>query len=169
LADWTLRFNLVKDRLSLVDQKLIHDELVFQENNSAVGLPVGVIHGDLFRDNVLFINDEVSGLLDFYSVGTGVLLVDIAIAVNDWCLNESSDGLDDINLRAFLSAYETLRPLSIIELDYLPIALRAAALRFWLSRLELKYFPRGGVMIQKKDPLVFRQLLEKYRTMQHCA
>ena len=169
LADWTLRFNLVKDRLSLVDQKLIHDELVFQENNSAVGLPVGVIHGDLFRDNVLFINDEVSGLLDFYSVGTGVLLVDIAIAVNDWCLNESSDGLDDIKLRAFLSAYETLRPLSIIELDYLPIALRAAALRFWLSRLELKYFPRSGVMIQKKDPLVFRQLLEKYRTMQHCA
>ena len=165
-VDWTLRFNLVKDQLSLIDQKLIHDELVFQKNNAVVGLPVGVIHGDLFKDNVLFLDDKVSGLLDFYSAGTGVLLMDIAIAVNDWCLNESSEGLDDTKLRALLSAYETLRPLSLIELNYLPIALRAAALRFWLSRLELKYFPRDGVMIQKKDPLLFRQLLDKHRSIQ---
>ena len=157
-----VRYSVVKGQLSAIDQALIQDELDFQESYSSSDLPVGVIHGDLFKDNVLFFNDEVSGLLDFYSASAGVLLLDIAITVNDWCVNKEGI-LESKKTEALLSAYQKVRPMTQSELSYLPIMLRAAALRFWLSRLELQHFPRQGVMTQCKDPLVFRSLLENYR------
>jgi len=164
LAACKAKFNGIKGQLSSIDKFLIQDELIFQESHSLVDLPVGVIHGDLFRDNVLFIDNEVSALLDFYSASSGFLLLDIAITVNDWCVNKESV-LDGIKAEALLSAYQTVRALSQIELRYLPIMLRAAALRFWLSRLELQHFQHPGVMTQTKDPLVFRQLLDNYRSL----
>lgn len=160
-----VKYKVVEGKLSAVDQLLIQDEFDFQDSYSLSNLPEGVIHGDLFKDNVLFFNDEVSGLLDFYSASAGVFLLDVAITVNDWCVNQQGI-LQSQKTAALLSAYQKLRPMPQSELSYLPILLRAAALRFWLSRLEKEHFPRQGVMTHTKDPLEFRRLLENYRLIQ---
>ncbi|MEQ1544015.1 homoserine kinase [Methyloglobulus sp.] len=157
-------FNKIERHLTVVDRALITDELRFQASNQAVDLPKGVIHGDLFKDNVLFIDDKLSGLLDFYSAGTGILVLDLAITANDWC---HDDGVcNPEKLAALLSTYERVRPLESSEKQNWPIQLRAAALRFWLSRLEHQLYPRAGAITQQKDPLVFRQLLWQYRQQQ---
>jgi homoserine kinase type II len=147
--------------LLAADSELINDELAFQAENSSVKLPQGVIHGDLFRDNVLFEADRLSGLLDFYSACIDALLLDVAIAANDWCYENGS--IDKEKLTALLSAYQSLRPLESSEKQQWPVMLRAAALRFWLSRLEHQYYPRPGALIQQKDPLIFRRILLQHR------
>ncbi|MEQ1531537.1 MAG: homoserine kinase [Methylococcales bacterium] len=154
-------FNKIERQIAATDRALINDELRFQAGNRAVDLPRGVIHGDLFRDNVLFVGDKLSGLLDFYSAGTGILLLDIAITANDWC--HANGACNPEKLAALLSAYEMARPLEQPEKQNWPVQLRAAALRFWLSRLEHKLYPRVGALTQQKDPLIFRQLLSQYR------
>ncbi len=148
-------------RLAAVDRELIEDELAFQTDNSPVNLPQGVIHADLFRDNVLFVGDRLSGLLDFYNACTDSLLLDIAITANDWCCE---DGIVNVEkFSALLSAYQSLRPLAPLEKQHWPIMLRAAALRFWLSRLEHRFYPRPGAITQQKDPLLFRRILLQHR------
>ncbi|MDO9168666.1 MAG: homoserine kinase [Methylobacter sp.] len=147
--------------LSAEDRKLIDDELAYQTKNSQADLPRGVIHGDLFRDNALFVDDRLSGLLDFYSACTDTLLLDVAIAANDWCCDNGT--VNDQKFAALLAAYESLRPLEPLEEQHWPTLLRAAALRFWLSRLEHHYYPRPGEMTQQKDPLVFRRILGQHR------
>jgi len=154
-------FNKIERHLSATDRVLINDELRFQASNYAADLPSGVIHGDLFRDNALFVDGQLSGLLDFYSAGTGLLLLDLAITANDWCHDNGVCNLE--KLTALLSAYEKVRPLEQPEKQNWPIQLRAAALRFWLSRLEHHLYPRTGAITQQKDPLIFRQLLSQYR------
>jgi homoserine kinase type II len=147
--------------LSPEDRELIVDELVFQSENSQVNLPRGVIHADLFRDNVLFVDDKLSGLLDFYGACTDALLLDIAITANDWCCDNGKVNLEKFT--ALLAAYQTLRPLETSEKQHWPIMVRAAALRFWLSRLEHQLYPRPGDIIQQKDPLIFRRILLQHR------
>ena len=154
-------FTKIEGHLTATDRALINDELRFQANNYADDLPRGVIHGDLFRDNVLFVDGQLSGLLDFYSAGTGVLLLDLAITANDWCHDNGVCNLE--KLTALLSGYEMVRPLELSEKQNWPVQLRAAALRFWLSRLEHQLYPRTGAITQQKDPLIFRQLLSEYR------
>lgn len=157
-------FNKIDSHLSVTDRTLINDELNFQAKHGAVSMPRGVIHGDLFRDNALFIDEQLSGLLDFYSAGTGSLLLDIAITANDWC--HENETINPGKLAALLCAYEIARPLEPSEKQHWPVQLRAAALRFWLSRLEHQHFPRPGAITQQKDPLIFRQLLRQYRQQQ---
>ena len=152
-------------RLSVTDRALINDELGFQAANASAKLPLGVIHADLFKDNVLFVGDRLSGLLDFYSACTGPLLFDIAITANDWCCENGAINPD--KMTALLSAYQSLRPLTPAEKQHWPILLRAAALRFWLSRLEHQLYPRPGDLIQQKDPLVFKRLLLQHRQCLH--
>lgn len=147
--------------LSAADSELINDELAFQAENSLIKLPQGVIHGDLFRDNVLFEGDQLSGLLDFYSACTDTLLLDVAIAANDWCYENGA--INKEKLTALLTAYQSLRPMSPLEHRHWPIMLRVAALRFWLSRLEHQYYPRSGELTQQKDPLIFRRILLQHR------
>jgi homoserine kinase type II len=147
--------------LSATDRELINDELAFQAENSPVNLPRGVIHADLFRDNVLFVDDRLSGLLDFYSACTDALLLDVAITANDWCCDNGV--VNNEKLSALLSAYGSLRPLELLEKQHWPVMLRAAALRFWLSRMEHRLFPRPGEITQQKDPLVFRRILLQHR------
>lgn len=154
-------FNKIDRYLTATDRALINDELHFQASNYAADLPRGVIHGDLFRDNALFADGQLSGLLDFYSAGTGKLLLDIAITANDWCHDNGVCNLE--KLTALLSAYEMVRPLEQPEKQNWPVQLRNAALRFWLSRLEHQLYPRAGAITQQKDPLIFRQLLSQYR------
>lgn len=156
--------NKIDLHLSVADRTLINDELQFQAKHNSVNLPQGVIHGDLFRDNALFVDDQLSGLLDFYSAGTGSLLLDIAITANDWCHDDGA--VNSEKLTALLHAYAIARPLEPSEKQNWPAQLRAAALRFWLSRLEHQLYPRSGTITQQKDPLVFRQLLQQYRQQQ---
>jgi homoserine kinase, Neisseria type len=153
--------NRIGIHLSTTDRELINDELAFQAKHSPVNLARGVIHGDLFRDNALFVDDRLSGLLDFNSACTDALLLDIAITANDWCCDNGVVNTE--KFAALLSAYESLRPLERQEKRHWPIMLRAAALRFWLSRLEHRCYPRPGEITQQKDPLVFRRILLQHR------
>jgi homoserine kinase type II len=161
LNDCQKLFHQLGAHLNSADSYLIMDELYFQTQNYPKHLPTGVIHADLFRDNVLFDGDKLSGILDFYSAGIGDLLLDLAIAANDWCCDKGIINPDKVS--ALVSAYETLRPLHSNEKRHWQTLLRAAALRFWLSRLVHQYYPRLGNIVQEKDPLFFRQLLEQHR------
>ncbi len=161
LEGWQQQLNKIHDRLSATDRALIKDELLFQTASHSNNLPQGVIHGDLFRDNVLFVDNQLSGLLDFYSACTGALLFDLAITANDWCCENGAINTD--KLTALLAAYQSLRPLEALEKHHWQTQLRAAALRFWLSRLEHQLYPRPGDLIQQKDPLVCKPLLQLHR------
>ena len=121
-------------------------------------LPTGVIHGDLFRDNALFNDHELVGVLDLYDSSDGVFIYDLAVTVNDWC-TKSNGELDNIKTLSLLAAYHHYRPLENNEQNAWPTALRSSALRFWLSRLMDKYFPRSGHLVQKKNPETYRQIL----------
>lgn len=159
--------NKIGVHLSVADRELIDDELVFQAKNTTVNLPRGVIHADLFRDNVLFVDDRLSGLLDFYCACTDSLLLDVAITANDWCCDNGT--VNHQKFTALLTAYESLRALEPPEKQHWPILLRAAALRFWLSRLEHQYYPRPGDITQQKDPSVFRGILLQHRQQTYLA
>jgi homoserine kinase type II len=157
----------ISAHLSATDRDLIDDELAFQAKNSQLNLPQGVIHADLFRDNVLFVDDRLSGLLDFYSACTDTLLLDVAITANDWCCDDGV--VNNEKVSALLAAYQSLRPLEPLEQRHWPILLRAAALRFWLSRLEHQCYPRPGDITQQKDPLTFRRILLQHRQQTYLS
>ena len=122
-----------------------------------------MIHGDLFRDNVLFDDDSLGGFIDFYYACNDVLAYDLAIAVNEWCLHHNGADLGNIDTEkvdAFLSAYQSVRPLTSLELTCWPALLRRAALRFWLSRLHDFHFPQLGEITHAKDPNHFKSILQ---------
>lgn len=119
-------------------------------------LPGGLIHGDLFRDNVLVADGRITGLLDFYSAGPGAFLFDLAVCLNDWA------GPDRPELaEALLAGYESVRSLTDAEREALPLALAAAALRFWLSRLEAEAREQQGEGQVSKDPGEFEVLFRR--------
>ncbi|MFT7414253.1 MAG: homoserine kinase type II [Methylophagaceae bacterium] len=142
--------------------ELLDDELAFQQNYANLDLPMGVTHSDLFRDNALFDGDELKGIIDFYYACDEYLLYDLAVAVNDWCVDEH--GLVNAQrYKALINAYSQQRELSQNEVDNFNLVLRAAALRFWLSRLQDKLFPREGELTQIKKPNAFLKILSQHR------
>lgn len=127
-------------------------------------LPRAIIHGDLFRDNALFVGDELTAIIDFFSAGTGYLMFDLAVTTNDWCLSHCA--LDQTErLRSLIAGYESIRAPTPLERHLWPEILAIAALRFWVSRLadRLLSSDRSAAHRFDKDPNVYRTLLVTHR------
>lgn len=163
LAWWTETVPVVKPFLSAAQAELIDTELAFQQALAASAgyqaLPQGPIHADLFRDNVMFDGPTLSGFFDFYFAGCDTFGFDIAVCLNDWCIDLATGALDDARAQAFVAAYDAVRPLTDTELHLLPSLLRSAAMRFWLSRLWDFHLPRDAAMLQPHDPTHFERVL----------
>lgn len=156
----------LKHCLNKEEQILLEQEIDFlsRMQNDLSQLPQGIIHGDFFKDNVLFEDEKVSGVIDFYYASWAPFIYDLAIAINDWAREQKCAVIDVTKEAALISGYSSLRPLSAIEISYLPIAKKMAALRFWLSRLLDVHFPQSGVLTYQKNPQVFYDLLRFYRS-----
>jgi homoserine kinase type II len=156
----------VKKFLSAQDAALLDSEVALHAQHPLTGIPRGIIHADLFRDNVLMDGEHVGGLIDFYFACTGNLLYDVAITVNDWCMSSggpsTGSGLDAGRTRAMLNAYNAARPFTAKEAEAWPQALRLAALRFWISRLYDLHLPRDGEMVNAHDPEQFKRILQNH-------
>src|SRR5262245_13497495 len=141
---------------------VLERELEFQAEQRFPDLPRGPVHGDLFRDNALLETGRISAVFDFYFAGVHCLLYDVAVCANDWCLvDPQGDGaLDAARVQALLGGYAAQRPLTPLEREAWPAMLRAAALRFWLSRLHDFHLPRPGELVHAHDPEHFRRILE---------
>lgn len=167
LAWWERTLPEILPHVTAAEADLLRSELHFQQElaASAAGraLPRGHIHADLFRDNVLFDDEgsapQISGVLDFYFAGQDTLLFDVAVCLNDWCIDLESGRLLEDRAQALLSAYRGERELAHGEWRLLPALLRAAALRFWISRLWDWYLPRSASMLTPKSPTHFERVL----------
>ncbi|MBI5918799.1 MAG: homoserine kinase [Nitrosomonadales bacterium] len=152
----------VRPFLSDADAALLQGEITFHTQQPLAGLPQGVIHADLFRDNVLIDGTRVGGLIDFYFACNDALLYDVAITVNDWCMDTAIGVLDAERTRALLKAYHRVRAFAPEEAAAWPVALRLAALRFWISRLYDLHLPRDGELIHAHDPQQFQRILQQH-------
>jgi homoserine kinase type II len=142
--------------LSTDDQLLLTKQLDNARQLRAQALPTGIIHGDLFRDNALFTQDPdgqpvLSGIIDFYSACTDLLLLDLAITVNDWCAMPDG-GLDQAKVARLVNAYIGQRPMSQAEQAAWQATLELAACRFWLSRLLDEKLPRHAGVLHAHKP-----------------
>jgi homoserine kinase type II len=164
LSFWQKNAPWLAPQLPEPARALLATELAYQEQlagtRSYAALPRGAIHGDLFRDNVLFDGPRLSGLLDFYFAATDTYLYDIAVCLNDWCTNADGELLHD-RAASFIAAYERERPLQAEERALMPALLRAAALRFWVSRLVDIYKPRDASLLLPRDPTQYERILRR--------
>ncbi|MBB2484451.1 homoserine kinase [Mitsuaria sp. WAJ17] len=169
LAWWSDTVPVVLPFLTPEQAELLASELAFQQqlavSQSYAELPRGPIHADLFRDNVMFEGlpgrEQLSGFFDFYFAGVDTFLFDIAVCLNDWCIDLATGRLDEARAQAFVQAYERERPLSGTEHRLMPALLRAAALRFWVSRLWDYHLPREASLLKPHDPTHFERVLRE--------
>jgi len=146
---------------------LLQRSLAEQSQFAAAGgldaLPSGPAHCDLFRDNVLFDgtfeSPHMGGFIDFYFAGCDTWLFDVAVSVNDWCIHRASGAFVRRRLQAWLQAYHAVRPFTSDEQAAWPLMLRAAALRFWISRLYDFHLPRPAQTLKPHDPRHFERIL----------
>jgi len=151
--------------LSDSEAGLLRTEIAFQQafagTPAYASLPRGPVHADLFRNNVMFVGATLTGCFDFYFAGVDTWLFDLAVTVNDWCIDQDNGRFDAARLRALLDAYHAVRPFTPDEtLAWQPL-LRAAALRFWLSRLYDLHMPRAAEMLTPHDPTHFERILRE--------
>ena len=167
LAWWLAMAPQLQPFLSTDQQHLLHSEMTFQQQLAAspayAALPRGAVHADLFCDNVLFDglpgHEKLTGAFDFYFAGTDTFAYDLAVCLNDWCLDANDATLDPARAQALVGAYQQTRALSTTELRLLPALLRSAALRFWLSRLADWHLPREAALLEPKPPIHFERVL----------
>lgn len=144
--------------LDAADADQLRAEVALQAHHRFTHLPCGVVHADLFRDNVLMHGEQIGGFIDFYYACNDVLIYDLAITLNDWCSLPEGE-IDAARAGALLAGYQSVRPFRADERDAWPLMLRAAALRFWVSRLWDWHRPQSGELTFRKDPTVFQRLL----------
>jgi homoserine kinase type II len=165
LAWWNETVPVVLPHVDAAQAALLRSELAFQNHVAAgsayAALPRGAIHADLFRDNVMFEDGRLTGFFDFYFAGVDTWLFDLAVCLNDWCV-DSATGAHNAQLAAtFIDAYARVRPLAAAERQLMPAMLRAAALRFWISRLWDFHLPREAAMLKPHDPSHFERVLRE--------
>jgi homoserine kinase type II len=161
LAGWRPLFEKSAPRAHEVQAGLageIEAELAFLEKHWPHGLPAGVIHADLFPDNVFFLGDKVSGLIDFYFACNDAFAYDVAVCINAWCF-ESDGSYNVTKAKALIAAYQKARALSAEERKALPILLRGGALRFLLTRLHDWIFRADGALVTPHNPLEYYRKL----------
>lgn len=169
LAWWNQTAPVVLPYLSVSQAALLQSELAYQNHiatsSSYSALPRGPIHADLFRDNVMFENlngePQLSGFFDFYFAGVDSWLFDMAVCLNDWCVNLATSTHNLDRFQSLLRAYDAVRPLQAPERLLLPAMLRGAALRFWISRLWDYHLPRVASVLKAHDPNHFEQVLRE--------
>jgi homoserine kinase type II len=165
LAWWDETVPLVLPYLDAAQRSLIEEELALQHSVAAspsdAALPRGPIHADLFRDNVMFEDDRLTGFFDFYFAGVDRYAFDIAVCLNDWCIDLTSGRLIEERAAAFVVAYDAVRPLTGDERRLLPALMRGAALRFWISRLWDYHLPREASVLTPHDPAHFERVLRE--------
>ncbi len=141
----------------------LQHELAFQNHVQSsfayAALPSGAVHADAFRNNVMFVDDQLSGVFDFYFAGVDSWLFDLGVCLNDWCIDMQSGVFDTERLAAMLQGYQEVRPLISAERAMFNPMLRAAALRFWISRLWDFHLPREASLLQAHDPGHFERVL----------
>lgn len=159
-AWWRQAARAVRPFIAPEQNELLASEVKFQTGFGKGKLPKGAIHGDLFCDNVLFASNRVAGIIDFGFAATDYFAYDLAIAVNDWCVTGGANGTVDVErMIAMVRAYHAARPLTDDERAQWPALLRAAALRFWVSRLYDLHLPRPGELTHAHDPAPFERIL----------
>lgn len=167
LAWWPTAFAAVKDDVSADQAALIGSELRAQQAYALTAcyrsLPSSAVHADCFRDNVLFDPVAGPGVIDFYFACDEKWLFDLAVACNDWCVDDATGQLNRTRTAALLGGYQSVRPLLDVEQEAWPMMLRAAALRFWLSRLYDHFLPRNAEVLSPKDPQWFERILHARR------
>jgi homoserine kinase type II len=169
LTWWNETVPVVLPFLNASQSSLIQNELAFQNhvaNSSAyAALPCGPVHADLFRDSVMFEGTgdtlQLTGFFDFYFAGVDTWLFDLAICLNDWCIDLDTGSLDAEKTTALLAAYQVVRPLIAAERHLLNPMLRAGALRFWTSRLWDFHLPREASMLTPHNPTHFERVLRQ--------
>ena len=162
---WNDTAPVVLPYLNAAQAELLQSELAWQNQlaQSAVyaSLPRGPVHADLFRDNVMFDGEVLTGFFDFYFAGVDSWLFDMAVAMNDWCIDLSTGAHDAERANALLRGYQRVRPLSVPEQSLLPDMARAGALRFWISRLWDYHLPRDAELLTPHDPTHFERVLRQ--------
>ena len=170
---WNETVPVVLPFLNPAQRSLILGELAFQNHLAASpawqALPKGTVHADLFRDNVMFENGELTGFFDFYFAGCDTFLFDIGVCLNDWCVDLESGANQPAQAHAFLDAYQSVRALNLHERRLLPAFQRAAALRFWLSRLWDFHRPREAALLKAHDPTHFERVLRARLVQPHTV
>jgi homoserine kinase type II len=169
LAWWNETVPVVLPHLDAPQAALVQSELAYQnhiaQQSAYKALPRGAIHADLFRDNVMFDDvdgePQLTGFFDFYFAGTDAWLFDVAVCLNDWCIDLPTGAADISRSRAFIEAYQSVRILTPQERTLLPAFLRAGALRFWISRLWDWHLPREASMLKPHDPSHFERVLRE--------
>ena len=165
LAWWNETVPVVLPYLSEAQAALIRSELAYQNHVAAtsayVALPRGPVHADLFRDNVLFEAGALTGVFDFYFAGVDTWLFDLAVCLNDWCIDLTTGVHDAARTGSLLAGYTAVRPLASAERQLLPAMLRTGALRFWISRLWDQQLPREAAILKAHDPSHFERVLRE--------
>ena len=162
---WNETVPVVLPHIDAEAAALLRAELAYQNHvaagSSYAALPRGPVHADLFRDNVMFEGEQLTGFFDFYFAGVDTWLFDLAVCLNDWCIDLPTGRLDEDRASAMVAAYDAECPLSADELRLLPAMMRAGALRFWTSRLWDFHLPREASMLKPHDPTHFERVLRE--------
>lgn len=162
---WTETVPVVLPHLAPAQAELIQAELAFQQHLAGTPayatLPRGPVHADLFRDNVMFDGHRLTGFFDFYFAGVDTFLFDLAVCLNDWCIDLDTGRLVPERAAAMVTAYHRERALTSSEVRLMPALLRAGALRFWISRLWDFHLPRDASMLKPHDPTHFERVLRQ--------